>query len=57
MTVAFQEKQALSDMKGVQGTLRLYTTQSQDEETVAALNDAVDITKDVIFVISFKIKV
>lgn len=48
MTVASQVKQALSELKGVQGTLRLYTTQTQDEETVTAFNDAVDITKDVI---------
>jgi hypothetical protein len=32
MTVASQVKQSLAGLKGVQGTLRLYTTQTQDEE-------------------------
>lgn len=50
MTVASQVKQTLANLKGIQGTLRIYSTQSQDEETKdvfkEALNTVGDIVKD-----------
>lgn len=33
MTVASQVKQTLAGLKGVQGTLRIYSAQSQDDES------------------------
>lgn len=48
MTVASQVKQTLAALKGVQGTLRLYTTQSRDRETTEVFNEALKTTKEII---------
>lgn len=48
MTVASQVKQTLAGLKGVQGTLRIYTAQTQEEETNAVFNEALEITKEII---------
>lgn len=48
MTVASQVKQTLAGLKGVQGTLRIYSTQTQDEETVAVYKEALETTAAVI---------
>jgi hypothetical protein len=48
MTVASQVKQTLASLKGIQGTLRIYSTQTQDEETKLVFNEALEITKDII---------
>ncbi len=48
MTVASQVKQTLAGLKGVQGTLRIYSSQTQDEETKIAFNEAIEVTKDII---------
>lgn len=48
MTVASQVKQTLASLKGIQGTLRIYTTQTQDEETKTVFNDALDVTSGII---------
>lgn len=48
MTVASQVKQTLAGLKGVQGTLRMYSSQTQDEETKIAFNEALEVTKDII---------
>ncbi len=48
MTVASQVKQALAGLKGVQGTLRIYTSQTRDEETENAFNQALEVTGEVI---------
>lgn len=42
MTVASQVKQTLASLKGVQGTLRIYTNQSQDRETKEIFNGALN---------------
>ena len=48
MTVASQVKQTLASLKGVQGTLRIYSTQTQDEETVSIYREALETTSAVI---------
>lgn len=48
MTVASQVKQTLAGMKGVQGTLRVYSAQTRDEESRKAFNEALTVTKEVI---------
>jgi hypothetical protein len=48
MTVASQVKQTLASLKGIQGTLRIYSAQTQDEETKLVFNEALEITKEII---------
>lgn len=48
MTVASQVKQTLASLQGVQGTLRIYSTQTQIDETKIIFNEALEVTKDVI---------
>ena len=48
MTVAAQVKQTLAGLKGVQGTLRIYTTQMQDDETKLVFNEALEVTNGII---------
>ncbi len=48
MTVASQIKQALAALKGSQGTIRLYAAQTQEEETRAVYDEAMDTTTEII---------
>ncbi|MCX7922595.1 MAG: DUF1657 domain-containing protein [Clostridia bacterium] len=48
MTVASQVKQTLAGLKGVQGTLRIYSTQTQDDETKIVFNEALEVTREII---------
>lgn len=48
MTVASQVKQTLAGLQGVQGSLRIYTTQTRDEETKQIYTDALEVTADII---------
>ncbi len=48
MTVASQIKQTLAGLKCVQGTLRIYSTQTQDDETVSIYKEALETTEAVI---------
>jgi hypothetical protein len=48
MTVASQVRQTLASLKGVQGTLRIYSTQTQDEQTVAVYKEALETTASII---------
>lgn len=48
MTVGSKVNQTLAALKGVQGTLRIYSVQSQKEETKAAYIEALSITDSVI---------
>lgn len=48
MTVASQVKQTLASLKGTQGTLRLYSVQSQDTETKSVYEGALNVTGEVI---------
>lgn len=48
MTVASQVKQTLASLKGVSGTLRVYSTQTRDEETRAVFIDALEQTHFII---------
>lgn len=44
MTVASQVKKTLATLKGNQGTLRLYATQTRDEETKTVYNEILETT-------------
>ncbi|TYQ16236.1 UNVERIFIED_CONTAM: uncharacterized protein DUF1657 [Acetivibrio alkalicellulosi] len=48
MTVASQVKQTISSLKGVQGTLRIYSNQTRDQETKTVFDEALNVTDDVI---------
>lgn len=48
MTVASQVKQTLASLKGVQGTLRIYSTQTQDDETKSVFSEALEVTEDIV---------
>lgn len=48
MTVASQVKQTLAGLKGAQSTLRIYSTQSQDEETKSVYTQALEVTCGII---------
>ncbi|PKM79363.1 MAG: hypothetical protein CVU88_06195, partial [Firmicutes bacterium HGW-Firmicutes-13] len=48
MTVGSQLKQTLACLKGVQGTLRVYSTQSREEEVGNVFNEALGTTSEVI---------
>ncbi len=48
MTVASQIKQTIATLKGARGTLRMYSTQTKDEETQVAFTDALGITDNII---------
>lgn len=48
MTVASQVKQTLASLKGTHGTLRLYSTQTRDNETRMVYEEALSITGEVI---------
>lgn len=45
MTVASQVKQTLATLKGTQGTLRLYATQTRDKETKLVYQEAMAATE------------
>lgn len=48
MTIASQVKQTLAGIKGAQGTLRVYSAQTRDEEARKVFSDALIVTKEVI---------
>lgn len=48
MTVGSQVKQTLASLKGSRGTLRVYSTQTRDEETRLIYEDALGITDSII---------
>lgn len=48
MTVASQVKQTLAGLKGAQGTLRIYSVQTRDEETKSVFNEALEVTGGII---------
>jgi phosphoglucomutase len=48
MTVASRIKQTVASLKGTQGTLRIYSEQSQDEEVRKVFREATDVTNSVI---------
>jgi len=48
MTVASQVKQTLAGLKGVQGTLRIYSTQTQNDETKNVFKEALEVTDNIV---------
>lgn len=48
MTVASQVKQTLASLQGASGTLRVYSTQSRDEETRTMFREALEQTHTII---------
>jgi hypothetical protein len=56
MTVASQVKQTSASLKGASGTLRVYSTQTRDEETRAVFADALEQTRSIIEDLESRIK-
>lgn len=48
MTVASQVKQTIASLKGARGTLRVYSTQTRDDETRAVFSGALEETNTII---------
>lgn len=48
MTVASQVKQTLASLKGARGTLRVYSTQTRNEEAMSMFIEAIDVTSSII---------
>ena len=48
MTVASQVKQTLASLKGARGTIRVYSTQTRDEEARSMFTEALEVTSSVI---------
>lgn len=48
MTVGSKVKQTLANLKGIQGTLRIYSVQSQKEEVKNAYKEAFTVTGSII---------
>ena len=48
MAIASQVKQTLAGLKGVQGILRIYSTQTRDEETRTVFSEALETTEGII---------
>jgi hypothetical protein len=48
MTVGSKVKQTLANLQGIQGTLRIYSVQSQKEEAKAAYEEVLIVTRSVI---------
>ncbi len=57
MTVGSQVKQTLAGLKGVGATLKIYATQSEEEEIKTVFTDATGITESVIKDLEERIKV
>lgn len=57
MTVSSQVKQTLASLKGAQGTLRLYTVQSQNPGAITAYHDAILVTDSIIKDLEERLKV
>jgi len=48
MTVASQVKQTIASLKGARGTLRVYSTQTRDDETRSVFSGALEETNIII---------
>lgn len=48
MTVASQVKQTLASLKGVRGTLNMYTLQTRDDEIQSVYTNSLEITDNII---------
>lgn len=48
MTVGSKVKQTLANLKGTQGTLRIYSTQEENEDARCAYKGALSVTNEVI---------
>lgn len=56
MTVGSKVKSTLASLKGAQGTLRIYSTQEQNEETKGIYKEALEVTETVIKDLEDRIK-
>lgn len=48
MTVGSKVKQTVSNLKGIKGTLEVYTLQTRDEETSSAYKEALIVINEVL---------
>jgi hypothetical protein len=56
VTVSSKVKQTLASLKGVQATLRIYSNQSQINETKTIYQDALKVTGEVILDLENRVK-
>ncbi len=56
MTVASQVKQTIATLHGVQGTLRLYSLQSQSEDEISTYKEALETTNEVLYDLEKRLK-
>ena len=56
MTVAAQVKQTLAALKGSEATLRIYSTQSQDQATQNVYTEALQTTQEIIHDLEQRLK-
>lgn len=56
MTVGSKVKQTLASLKGVEGSLRIYSIQTQDDDTKAVYEEAIKVTGEVIENLENRIK-
>ena len=57
MTVASQVKQTLASLKGVRGTLSMYTAQTRDDETQSIYTNSLEMTDNIINDLEDRLKV
>jgi len=57
MTVAAQVKQTLATLKGVRGTLNMYTAQTRDDETQSVYTNSLEITDTIIHDLEDRLKI
>ena len=57
MTVASQVKQTLASLKGVRGTLGLYTALTRNDETQSVYTNSLEIADDIINDLEDRLKV
>tara|TARA_B100000965_G_scaffold253141_1_gene213003 strand:- start:1245 stop:1451 length:207 start_codon:yes stop_codon:yes gene_type:complete len=56
MTIGSKVKQTLASLKGAQGTLRIYSLQTQDEDVKATYKEALETTSKIINDLEERIK-
>jgi hypothetical protein len=57
LTVGSQVKQTVASLKGIQATLKVYATQSEEHEIKAVFTETVEITEKVLKDLEARVKV
>lgn len=57
MTIDFKVKQTIASLKGAQGTLRLYSLQTQDKNAKSTYKEALEVTGQIIKDLEERLKI